>query len=214
MEIEAGADLLQHPDFSGLAKIPEELLLKITANRLPCAALFASRRFFRWAETNMPQHINAIYRIRDANDRRLVQAGAVILLTTDSVNLLTEPALNPLLGAAAHAEDNPFLMGEAHFHWLVAAQELGMKPMDVLLAATRNVAAAYKVDQELGTLEAGKIADLLILDEDPLESAKNYRSIHLVMKEGRLVDRAQKASKAEVTRPAESLDGDESCRLG
>jgi imidazolonepropionase-like amidohydrolase len=85
--------------------------------------------------------------------------------------------------------DNLMLLGEGHFHWLTAMQEKAMTPMAMLLAATRNVARAYQVDRDLGTLEPGKIADLLILDQDPLTSAQHYRSIRMIMKEGVIVDR-------------------------
>jgi imidazolonepropionase-like amidohydrolase len=69
-------------------------------------------------------------------------------------------------------------------------EQKGMSPMAALLAATRNIARAYHVDRDLGTLEVGKLADLLILDRDPLVSAKHYQGIRLVMKEGRIVDRS------------------------
>ena len=65
----------------------------------------------------------------------------------------------------------------------------GMSPSEVIVAATRNVAAAYKKLDELGTLEAGKRADLVVLDADPLADIANLRKIHLVMKDGRVVDR-------------------------
>jgi adenine deaminase len=85
--------------------------------------------------------------------------------------------------------ENLELLGQGHFFWLKAANQKGMKPMDALMAATRNIAKAYKVDKDLGTLEKGKIADLLILDKNPLKSPENYRQIHLVMKEGQVVNR-------------------------
>ena len=81
------------------------------------------------------------------------------------------------------------ILGEGHFNWLKAMDQKGLNPMENLLAATRNIARAYKVDKDLGTLEKGKIADLLILDKNPLKNVENYRNIHLVMKEGKVVDR-------------------------
>ena len=56
---------------------------------------------------------------------------------------------------------------------------MGEAPMDILIAATRNGAAAYGLDDDLGTVEEGKIADLLILDADPLEDIGNLRQIHM-----------------------------------
>lgn len=191
LEIEAGADLLQHADLTGLAGIPEETLSVIAKRRIPCAALFVTRRFLAWTEAHMPDLVKTVYRIKDENDRRLVSAGAEVLLTTDSVNMPADATQNPLIGPAAEAEESPFALGEGHFLWLQAAVELGMAPMDVLLAATRNVARAYKVDEELGTITPGKIADLLILDADPLTDPRHYRRIHQVMKAGAFLGREQ-----------------------
>ena len=63
-----------------------------------------------------------------------------------------------------------------------------MDPMEILKSASSNVASAYLLEDEFGTLEAGKWADIVILDANPLESAYNYRTIHMVIKEGRKVD--------------------------
>ena len=79
--------------------------------------------------------------------------------------------------------------GKGHFNWLQGAVENGLSPMNALQAATKNIAEAYKVDKNLGTLEKGKVADLIVLDKNPLISPKNYRKIHLVLKEGQIIDR-------------------------
>jgi imidazolonepropionase-like amidohydrolase len=78
-------------------------------------------------------------------------------------------------------------LGEAHIHALMALEEEGMKPMELLKTATSNVAKAYKL-AELGTLEPGKLADVVILDADPLKSARNYKQVHAVIRDGRIVD--------------------------
>jgi len=63
--------------------------------------------------------------------------------------------------------------------------EIGMKPMEPILSATHDIATApHKLDQ-LGTLEKGKIADLVVVDADPLQDINNLRKISLVMKEDR-----------------------------
>ncbi len=74
-----------------------------------------------------------------------------------------------------------------------------MPPMAALLAATRDIAIAYKKDGEPGTLETDKRADLVILDADPLADARNYRRIHLVIKDGKLVDRDSLPSQPVLT---------------
>jgi imidazolonepropionase-like amidohydrolase len=188
IEIEAGADLLQHGDSTGPVPMPEETLAVIAERQIPCAAMFATRRFLAWNEAHGAEPMRTVHRVKDLNDRRLVTAGAALLLTTDAGVRPADAAENPLYAAQASADDLPTELGEAHFRWLEAAAELGMRPMDALLAATRNVARAYKVDGDLGTLEKGKLADLLVLDKNPLERPENYRSIRLIMKEGRVID--------------------------
>jgi len=65
--------------------------------------------------------------------------------------------------------------------------EAGMTPMQVLVAATGGAARALKLDRELGTLEPGKWADLLVLDANPLTSIRNTRQIDSVWIAGRRV---------------------------
>jgi imidazolonepropionase-like amidohydrolase len=60
----------------------------------------------------------------------------------------------------------------------------GLRPMDIIVSATRNAAAVMGRQTEIGTLERGKYADLVILDADPLADIKNTRRIFKVMKEG------------------------------
>jgi imidazolonepropionase-like amidohydrolase len=80
-------------------------------------------------------------------------------------------------------------LGRAHFDRMEALQEIGASPQDILVAATRNGAAAYGLEDRLGTIEAGKVADLLVLGGDPLADVVNLRKIRYVIKDGRIVDR-------------------------
>jgi imidazolonepropionase-like amidohydrolase len=70
---------------------------------------------------------------------------------------------------------------------------LGMTPMDAILTTTRNAAKALKLDHELGTIETGKLADIVAVDGDPLEDIRilqERKRIQLVMKEGEVyIDR-------------------------
>jgi imidazolonepropionase-like amidohydrolase len=69
--------------------------------------------------------------------------------------------------------------------------ECGLTPMEALVAATRNGAEVIGVADELGTIEPGKKADLLILSADPLENIENIRRIESVMQGGRVHDRSE-----------------------
>jgi imidazolonepropionase-like amidohydrolase len=84
--------------------------------------------------------------------------------------------------------------------------QLGMKPMDAILTATRNAAEAIKRGNDLGTLEAGKLADIVAVDGDPLKDIaclQKKEKIQLVMKEGRVhADRRPGMNKSVVNAKA------------
>ena len=74
-------------------------------------------------------------------------------------------------------------------HWeLWAMAAGGMKPHDVLRVATINGAHAIGMEQDLGSLEPGKLADLIVLDANPLEDIHNTNTVRYVMKNGRLYE--------------------------
>ncbi len=89
----------------------------------------------------------------------------------------------------------------AVFHGLSVHRELelmvkaGYSPMEALIAATRAAAEKLGVERELGTLEPGKTADLIILSSNPLEDIRNTRKIELVIKGGVVYKREELAIK-------------------
>jgi imidazolonepropionase-like amidohydrolase len=64
----------------------------------------------------------------------------------------------------------------------------GMTEMEALIATTRTCADLCGVMDKLGTVDVGKVADLIVLSEDPLENISNIRELKLVLKGGTLVD--------------------------
>ncbi len=89
-----------------------------------------------------------------------------------------------LIGIGSHGEFNGI-----GYHWeMWALASGGMKPMDVLRAATILGATGLGLDKDLGSIKPGKLADLVILDKNPLENIRNTNTVFYVMKNGRLFD--------------------------
>ena len=69
---------------------------------------------------------------------------------------------------------------------LVAA---GFTPLEAIRAATANAARIIGVEEDLGTVSVGRIADLVLLDRDPANDIRNTRRISAVVQAGRVVNR-------------------------
>ena len=63
--------------------------------------------------------------------------------------------------------------------------QAGLTPLQVLRSATMNGAKAMRLEGEIGVIAAGKLADLVVLDADPLADVANLSRIHRVVKDGR-----------------------------
>ena len=75
------------------------------------------------------------------------------------------------------------------YHWeLWSMASGGISNHDMLKVATIQGAYAIGLDKELGSIEKGKLADLVILNKDPLDEIRNTNSIEMVMKNGRMYD--------------------------
>ena len=124
----------------------------------------------------------------DYNDRETA-AGATAVLRAGG-----------LVALGGHGE-----MQGLQVHWemrLLAAG--GMTPHEALRVATINGARAIGVEHALGSLEPGKLADLVVLDRNPLADIRNSASVHWVMRNGMLYDAATLATVWPEASPAPS----------
>jgi Tol biopolymer transport system component len=89
-----------------------------------------------------------------------------------------------LLGVGGHAE----LQGQS-FHWEMWAYALGgMSTTEILRAATIDAAHIIGAPSDLGSIETGKLADLVVLNSNPLDDIRNSVDIDRVVQNGRLYD--------------------------
>jgi imidazolonepropionase-like amidohydrolase len=144
--LEQGVDMLQHGDWTGPTPIPDATIKLMIDRGIYCAIQpFTRKRIeiaLEQAEGGPPssrrkEKVQTVH----VNDVNLIRAGAPLLLATDAGML--DPDRGASMSARAHT-DRPTALGEAHFLWFQAVAEKGMKPMDAIVAATRNIAAAYK----------------------------------------------------------------------
>ena len=75
------------------------------------------------------------------------------------------------------------------YHWeLWSIASGGMTNLDALKVATIKGATAIGLDKDLGSLEVGKLADIIVLDKNPLENLRNSNTLKYVIKDGRVYD--------------------------
>jgi imidazolonepropionase-like amidohydrolase len=95
---------------------------------------------------------------------------------------------------------NPLtLHGVSVYSEMEAMQAAGMTPTEVLVASTRGGSLALGRDKEVGTVEKGKLADLLILGADPTADIANVRKVKAVVRGGvlRSIDELRAVVEAE-----------------
>lgn len=140
-------------------------------------ALFhSSTKFFSYYQpasgfeermTGFENGINASEKIMAINLKKLHESGVVIAVSTDAGNPGT-------------------LHGISIYDEMEAMQNAGISAADLIIMATKNGASAMERSDDFGTLEKGKMADLIILEKDPSLDISNMRSITHVMRGGLL----------------------------
>jgi imidazolonepropionase-like amidohydrolase len=121
-----------------------------------------------------PADFDSAARVAEASAKAvgaLHAAGASVLAGTDTFDGFDVP------GVSLHQE-------------LALLVQAGLTPLEALRSATRNAAAYRGALATEGTLEAGKRADLVLLDANPLSDIRNIRRVHAVVRDGKLLDRA------------------------
>lgn len=207
LAVEAGIDLVQHPEMLS-RDYPDDLIEMIVEDDVLCAVrsnLLTGEPWRRHLEQKRAaratidsmdeprtsaerrqreEMLNESYEIQRRNAERLIKAGCRVTIATDNYQ-----------GDAPEFRKTPKpIEQEAGIGSILAIEglvELGMGEMEAIVAATRNGAIAAGMLDRIGTVARGKLADLVLLQADPLEDIGNIRRLSHVIVRGRLVDTAR-----------------------
>jgi imidazolonepropionase-like amidohydrolase len=162
--LEAGVDDLAH---MVMVTLEDDLLTRVIDDGLywvPTLEVFATCD----VGDRTPQVID--------NLRKFSQAGGNVALGTDYIDVELHPdwAISP---TCSHDLGMPMTEIELML-------EADMTPMQIIVAATRNGAHVCGLEDEIGTLEAGKIADILIVEGDPLDDMHALTDVQMVIHNG------------------------------
>ena len=107
----------------------------------------------------------------EANAQKLWKAGILVVAGTDAPNA-------------------GVFQGEGIHHELELLVESGLTPLEAISSATRNASKLMNAS-DWGTLEPGKLADLLVINGKPDQNIQQTQNVEMVFKEGTLLDRAK-----------------------
>ena len=136
-------------------------------------------RFLKEKETFVCPTLAVFERREDRGDSIEVNGFAKML---QFVGLANEGGVRIVVGShtwVPYAE-----RGFAYFREMELFQEAGMTPMEIIQAATLENARFFSIDERLGTIRAGKLADLILVEGDPLADITNMRNVKRVMLNG------------------------------
>lgn len=205
LAVEAGIDLIQHPELMS-RDLPDDLIRLIVDRNVLCgiranyitgevwqrhlrkkaaaeARIAALPPAATSAERNRrSDELGEGEDIQRRNAERLIKAGCRVTVATDNFFGDAPEFRRSPKGPEAEPGSGTILA-------IKGLVELGMTPMQAIVAGTRNGAAAAFMEKELGTIEPGKLADLVMLSADPLSDIDNLDRIEMVVARGRVVDR-------------------------
>ncbi len=131
-----------------------------------------------------------IRELRDYMKKDNIELQDVAAFQVEDIQELYKNGVNMVLGTDT---GNDFILPGYSLHEEMQLLEMGgMAPMDIIKMGTLNAATMMKAADSLGSIETGKIANMVLLDKNPLHSIKNSLEIHTVIKNGvvqqRIVD--------------------------
>ncbi len=135
---------------------------------------------------------------------------ATYQITRDSIkskNLKILQKNNCTIATGTDAGNIGTLHASSYFHEIEAMQSSGLSNLEILRASTLGGAAALKKQHQLGSVEEGKIADLLILNTNPIHDLAALRDIRSIIKGGHLIDPDTLVRESPINLVQQQLNG-------
>lgn len=199
--VAAGVDVLSHADmirdvlsFADMMEFPVQSdavtrLLKQMKNKgvileptLFIIAFFESQARDEANRQRLKRHLGYAYQIT----RRAKEMGVTIVTGSDNIG-----------GASPNI----------HAELQLLVNKGGLSPLEVITAATRNGARAIGIEKDYGTLEKGRVADLVVLGANPAADIRNTQTIEYVMQGGKLYKREQPLRTPPLAEPPLQVTG-------
>jgi imidazolonepropionase-like amidohydrolase len=120
--------------------------------------------------------------------RRIAEPGRIVPPDVAMRNLLVVANAGITIVMGTDAGNIGTLHGPSVYREMALMEQAGLTPLHVLRSATVNGALAMRRESEIGTIAPGRLADLVILDADPMTSVDNASRVYRVVKDGRVYD--------------------------
>ena len=118
---------------------------------------------------------------------RMAAAQPFVVRSGDRLMRATKAGVRIAYGSDEYYDAPGQSRGQSSLLTLQAYQEAGMSPLDALRAATLNSADLLGLSDRIGAIEAGKVADIIAVDGDPLKDTKDLQHVRFVMKDGQVI---------------------------
>ena len=193
--IEAGADALAHAPHSGLisqnfanlaaeTQIPIQTAMTIHWEVSKMVDSLDVLRTQEYKDTAYPEDLLLLEKMRDRYARAGYGPYFALVHEYEKKNLKMIHDAGGIIALAADRSFGPTALTE-----LELVVDAGISPFDVIKIATLNAAIFLGKEDQLGSIQTGKLADMVLLDADPTLDITNVKKIAMVIKGGAIIDR-------------------------
>ncbi len=196
--IACGVDTLAHPVIQ--SPITDEFVWLLSEKRIPVVSTLAiGERYSRLAdnpeyldqkmyadcmEEEERNELKTVESTKQKANRWAMWMKTMTPVAQDNLKRLVE-------GGAVVATGTDLSFGPDFHRELELLQSGGISPIDVIVAATLNAAKFLWKERDLGSIETGKLADMVLVEEDPSKDVNNLKKISTVIKDGHLIDKTK-----------------------